>query len=200
MIEDIFKIPFYKTSLNLDNETLNEFCNDLVTKQKRIRNLSILGGVQSGEIGEEDSNNNPAVFSLATNITKHSALFAKEIGIVHELSIGSLWANIGGYKDSHRYHHHPHSMLGGVYYANAPKDCGSIRFYHPYWETMQYDWNKNTVNENTPYTIGTMDMPVTSNTLYIFPNWLNHSVEPNLNKKEKRISIAFNMFKSEGLY
>ncbi len=32
--------------------------------------------------------------------------------------------------------------------------------------------------------------------LYLFPNWLNHSVEPNLNKKQKRISIAFNMFKN----
>src|SRR6056300_1616693 len=197
MLESIFKIPFYKTSLNLDNETLAKFCNDLVTKQKRIRNVSILGGVQSGEIGEEDSNNNPAVFSLATSITKHSTFFAKEIGIVDELSIGSLWANIGGYKDSHRYHHHPHSMLGGVYYVSAPKDCGSIRFYHPYWETMQYDWNKNTVLESNAYTIGTMDMPVSSNTLYLFPNWLNHSVEPNLNKKEKRISIAFNMFISQ---
>ena len=34
-------------------------------------------------------------------------------------------------------------------------------------------------------------MPAKENTLYIFPSWLKHKVEPNMNNDE-RISISFN--------
>ena len=190
MIESIFKIPFYKIGLTIDNKPLVSLANRL-HKQKRIRNLSILGGTQSDEIKGEDYE----ILPLAKAIVQHSKNFAKQIGVIEDIAIGSMWANIGGYKDCHRLHHHPHSLIGGVYYANAPKDCGTIRFYHPYWETMQYDWNKYTIKNVNSYNYGTVDMPATTGTLYLFPNWLNHSVEPNLNKKEKRISIAFNIFK-----
>ena len=36
-------------------------------------------------------------------------------------------------------------------------------------------------------------MPSIENYLYLFPSWLSHWVEPNLNKKEERISISFNL-------
>lgn len=191
MIESIFKIPFYKVYLDIDNKPLVSLSNKLL-KQNRIRNLSILGGTQSDEISGKDNE----VITLAQHIVKHSKVFARHIGLTEQLTIGSMWANVGGYKDCHRLHHHPHSLIGGVYYAKAPKDCGNIRFYHPYWETMQYDWNTTTLNNANEYSYGTRDMEAATGWLYLFPNWLNHSVEPNLNKKQKRISIAFNMFKN----
>ena len=30
------------------------------------------------------------------------------------------------------------------------------------------------------------------NVIYLFPAWLKHSVQPNLNKNEERISFSFN--------
>ena len=61
---------------------------------------------------------------------------------------------------------------------------------------MQYDWNTSTLNRPNEYSYGSRDLEAATGWLYLFPNWLNHSVEPNLNKKQKRISIAFNMFKN----
>ena len=191
MIESIFRIPFYKVYLDIDNKPLVSLSKKLL-KQNRIRNLSVLGGTQSDEISGKDKE----VHSLAQHIVKHSKVFARHIGLTEQLTIGSMWANVGGYKDCHRVHHHPHSLIGGVYYVSAPKDCGNIRFYHPYYETMQYDWNTSTLNRPNEYSYGSRDLEAATGWLYLFPNWLNHSVEPNLNKKQKRISIAFNMFKN----
>ena len=42
-----------------------------------------------------------------------------------------------------------------------------------------------------------MCKPVAENTLYLFPGWLNHFVNPNLNKTEERISISFNTYAKE---
>ena len=33
--------------------------------------------------------------------------------------------------------------------------------------------------------------------LYLFPSYLYHSVSPNENKKEERISVSFNMVQEE---
>ena len=36
-------------------------------------------------------------------------------------------------------------------------------------------------------------LPSIENGLYLFPSWLKHYVKPNMNKKEERISISFNL-------
>ena len=35
-------------------------------------------------------------------------------------------------------------------------------------------------------------MPVKEGKLILFPSWLKHGVQPNLNKTESRISVSFN--------
>ena len=36
------------------------------------------------------------------------------------------------------------------------------------------------------------------NRLVLFPSWLEHSVEPNLNPDKKRISFSFNFITAQG--
>ena len=36
-------------------------------------------------------------------------------------------------------------------------------------------------------------LPAEKNLLYIFPSYLYHTVEPNLNKEENRISLSFDI-------
>ena len=60
---------------------------------------------------------------------------------------------------------------------------------------MQYDWSNrgdqwSKFDKQNSIIWLTEVMP---GRLYIFPSWLRHDVEPNLNKKEKRISISFNL-------
>ena len=50
-----------------------------------------------------------------------------------------------------------------------------------------------TPSDYNNYNSGTWWLPSEENNLYLFPSWLKHRVEPNLNKNENRISISFNL-------
>ena len=65
-------------------------------------------------------------------------------------------------------------------------------FFRPGYDTFTFDWN-NYQKAWNPYNSATWKIPPTNNTLLLFPSWLNHTVDPNMNKKEKRISISFNL-------
>ena len=56
-----------------------------------------------------------------------------------------------------------------------------------------YDWHGSKFDSLTRYTYGNINGKSVENKMYIFPSYLMHDVTPNLNKEEKRISIAFNL-------
>ena len=89
-------------------------------------------------------------------------------------------------------HSHPCSVFSGSFYVKVPKDSGSIVFRHPISNLMDSYWINDTVNF-TEFTSCTWKFTPNENDLLIFPSWLEHYVEPNMNKKEERISIAFNL-------
>ena len=57
-----------------------------------------------------------------------------------------------------------------------------------------YFLNVENPEEVNTYNARTWWMPSEVNMLYLFPAWLNHSVELNKNKTEERISISFNTY------
>ena len=103
----------------------------------------------------------------------------------------NFWININEYKDYNITHKHPGALISGVYYVKTPKDCGNIIFEHPS-ESFQSEW-RMTPSDYNNYNSGTWWLPSEENNLYLFPSWLKHRVEPNLNKNENRISISFNL-------
>jgi uncharacterized protein (TIGR02466 family) len=84
-------------------------------------------------------------------------------------------------------------MLSGVFYVKCPPNCGNIVFNHPTEKTQQYDWAGNKFETLGKYSYGNINGQSIENRLYMFPSWLEHYVTPNMNKNEKRISIAFNL-------
>jgi hypothetical protein len=92
------------------------------------------------------------------------------------LHISNLWVNIssrGAYNSIHN-HLNPISLpISGVLYLQVPSDSGDFIVYDP-------------IDVNNSYRFSP-----TPKTLLLFPPSLFHSVEPNLNNKD-RISIAFN--------
>ena len=187
-IQELFKTPIYKVKLNLDNKIMKDYCFTLQKKDKG-RCISNLGGWQSNDL----IGIHKPLMKMIQEIVDHSNIFANNIGLKTPVKMGNCWININGYKDYNREHSHPHSILSGVYYLNTPKNCGNIFFKHPCNDYFNYDWdNKNIVNKNE-YTSPEWWLPSTEGNLYIFPGWLTHYVKPNLNKKEKRISLSFNI-------
>ena len=188
---DIFKTPLYYTELSLDNKAMASYCTSMSQKSKG-RTLSNSGGWQSDNL---DGVHKP-LNSLFTEITKHLAEFNKALKLNMSDKLGNLWVNINGYKDTNIDHIHPNCLISGVYYIQTPNDCGNIYFSHPAYTAFQYDWN-NDKQKSAPfndYNSSQWWFPSRVGRLYLFPSWLYHHVQPNMNKREKRISISFNSF------
>ena len=189
MISNIFQIPVYQNELEIDNQSLSKYCIQLSHKDKG-RTISNIGGWQSNDFKEND--NSMLIKSLWPNIKKHAIQFGKEINLNVKGSLDNLWVNVNGYKDSNAVHNHPGCLVSGVYYIKTHKDCGNITFYHPSHLLLPYDW-RHKIDEYNSYNSSTWWYPSIESILYLFPSWLEHSVNPNLSKKEKRISVSFNI-------
>ena len=188
-IQNIFVTPIYKTKLKIDNEIIKSFCLNLQKQSKGVIKSNV-GGWQSRHLTDKDK----PILGLTKEILKHTSNFANELKFNKpNLDLGNMWVNINGYKDFNTMHNHPDALISGVYYINTPKKCGNIKFYHPAYELICYDWIDSTFKEFNDYTASNWWLPAEVGKLYLFPSWLKHVVEPNLNKKEKRISISFNL-------
>jgi len=187
-IVDIFKTPIYFKDLKLNTKSMRDYCISL--KEKNISvSKSNVGGWQSDNL---DGTRLP-LNDLFLEIEKHCSKFTSKIGLKDILSLDNAWININYYKDFNSEHIHCHSKISGVFYIQTPKDCGNIEFVSSDAHMRSYDWNANTVKTPNEYTAGHWFMPSIENRLYLFPSWLLHKVQPNLNPKKERISISFNL-------
>ena len=186
-IHEIFKVPVYGTKLTQDTKTISNYCLSL-SKKSKGRFHSNSGGWQSDILNKIDR----PLKSLCDNIMSHSSIFLTNLGFKGKLLLNTLWININGYRDFNLIHKHDHSFISGVYYVQTPKDCGNIQFLHPGLDVFEVEWNNRGQDYNR-FNSTQWSFPAVSNSLYLFPSWLKHYVEPNVNKKEKRISISFNV-------
>ena len=195
MIDEIFKIPLYNTTLSLDTKSIRSYCLSL-SKKSKGRVVSNEGGWQSEALTFSkfkylDLSERP-LKPLCDSILYHGNQFLKELEFSGEIYINNLWTNINSYRDSNELHKHDNCLISGVYYVSTPKDSGKIIFHRPGYDTFTHEWNKAQSDYNN-YNSAIWRIPPSSNTLLLFPSWLNHKVAPNMNKKEKRISISFNL-------
>jgi len=113
----------------------------------------------------------------------------------------NMWANINKRYSHNRNHIHPGGLWSGVYYIQAPKDSGRIWFTDPRSEAHmilpRYKTRPNFTWREVYYE------PIPGR-LIIFPAWLMHEVEPNLNKEFEetdsqgwRYSISFNFMQGK---
>jgi uncharacterized protein (TIGR02466 family) len=188
-IHDIFKVPVYKTQLNLDIKKLQSFCNEY-QQNNTGRIISNVGGYQSNDLPLNDASLHP----LIKEINIHSSKFAKEFINNNEQALSNIWININSYKDTNKSHNHTGCDISGVYYVKTPDDCGDIVFEHPAIDVLNYysPEPSKPSKEFNEYNSSTWWKPAVENSLYLFPGWLKHYVRLNLNETEERISISFN--------
>lgn len=109
-----------------------------------------------------------------------------------QLYITNSWTAKSFTDESHHNHHHPNSVISGVLYLQSFSNSGNIKFHHksPLKNSFNFTYNF------TDYNIFNSDIwsyAPTTGELLLFPSWLNHEVEKNLNE-EPRIIIGFNTF------
>jgi uncharacterized protein (TIGR02466 family) len=149
--------------------------------------LSNLGGYQSNDLKF-----NLIFLPLLKLIEIEANHLASNIEIKNNLKIDNFWLNVNAYRDLNKCHTHPHSILSGSFYVETPKNCGSIVFRHPYHSIIEMFWNNHTLKYNK-FNSTIWEFFPSEGQLLIFPSWLEHYVEPNMNEKKERISISFNL-------
>ena len=190
VIHEIFKVPIYSVELDLDIKKLQLYCKEYENKDNVGRIRSNTGGYQSNNLSLDDD----PLQHIIKEVEIHSNIFAKSF-LNSKQTILNIWFNINRYKDSNQMHCHPRCGVAGTYYIKTPKDCGTIEFEHPGdYIIEQYNYDHNHMDEDNynAYNATRWWLPVTENTLYLFPAWLKHRVKPNDNKNEERISMSFN--------
>jgi uncharacterized protein (TIGR02466 family) len=104
-------------------------------------------------------------------------------------AFSGCWANINGKLAANFVHNHPLSFLSGVYYVQAPEDCGNLFFVDPRPASVV---TAVPVAQLSPWTFQKVVYQPKAGRLLIFPSWLGHGVEPNLSDLE-RVSVSFNV-------
>ena len=183
----IFSVNIYKEKLDIKNKPLINYLLKL-KKDSNGRKISNPTGWQSFIVDV----NQDIFLHLNKEIQKKIQKYVESIPLNNRFQISSVWGNINGYKDFNMPHTHGHSVISGIYYLKTPTNCGRLCFYNPAQEGIGYLWLsciKKFTTQNSPV----WKIDVKEGDLILFPSWLKHGVDPNLNKKEDRISLAFNI-------
>ena len=131
----------------------------------------------------------PAFADLKRLLTRHAATFARELAWDQKPKLDSLWVNLLKSGGSHSGHIHPHSIISGTFYVEAPPGSGAIRFEDPRLAMMMA----------APPRLPDAPEPLRSfvtiepapGMLLMWESFLRHEVLPGKTKAE-RLSISFN--------
>jgi|TARA_X000001388_G_scaffold23776_1_gene16253 uncharacterized protein (TIGR02466 family) len=184
----IFSVNIYKEQLNIKNKPLINYLLKLKKQDSKGRNISNPTGWQSFDLNVGQN----VFLELAKEIETNFVKYINSIPLYNKFFISSMWGNINGYKDYNLPHAHGNSVISGVYYLKIPSESGRVCFYNPAHEGIDYLW-EYCLKEFTPQNSSSWKIDVKDGDLLLFPSWLKHAVEPNLNKKEHRMSLAFNI-------
>ncbi len=181
----------------LNSELLNKIYDEKKADEKGLQrsNLKGLGGWHS-----KNSLHQKAEFrSLADKILNAGNRISTDLGYNPEfrLAIGQMWSIINPPGGANRAHIHPNCVWSGVYYVQTPDKSGDIEFIDPRTQNLAHQPFYSLGRKRLPPTSPVTNVRPYAGQMLIFPNWLYHSVEPNLSSRSgeeaDRIVIAFNL-------
>ena len=133
----------------------------------------------------------PAFADLARLLTRHAAAFARDCAfdLPRKPRLDSLWVNLLKSGGRHSGHLHPHSILSGTFYVEAPRGSGAIGFEDPRLPLMMAAPLRRADAAEDLQTFVTVEPR--PGLLLMWESWLRHEVRPGAAKAE-RLSISFN--------
>ena len=126
----------------------------------------------------------PAFAELARLLARHAVSFARDCAFQRpgKPRLDSLWVNLLKSGGHHSGHIHPHSIISGALYVEAPASAGAIRFEDPRLPLMM-------AAPVRPDTF--VNVQPRPGLLIMWESWLRHEVLPGTGKGD-RLSISFN--------
>ena len=131
----------------------------------------------------------PAFADLKRMLTRHAAAFARELAWDARPRLDSLWVNLLKSGGQHGGHIHPHSILSGTLYVEAPPGSGPIRFEDPRLPMMMAAPVRVPCAAEHLRTF--VEVEPRPGMLLMWESWLRHEVRPGMGRGE-RLSISFN--------
>lgn len=133
----------------------------------------------------------PAFGELQRRLLRHASGLAGDLSfdLGRKLRLDSLWVNLLKPGGHHSAHIHPHSILSGTFYVEAPAGSGDIRFEDPRLPMMMAApvRREDAPEELRPF----VSIAPTNGLLLMWESWLRHEVLPSQAKAD-RLSISFN--------
>jgi len=131
----------------------------------------------------------PIFADLARLLSRHAAIFARDLGWEVRPKLDSLWANLLKGGGQHSGHIHPHSILSGTFYVEVPAGSGAIRFEDPRLGLMMAaPTRRGDASEDLRPFVTVAPRP---GLLLLWESWLRHEVLAGSGKGE-RLSVSFN--------
>jgi uncharacterized protein (TIGR02466 family) len=133
----------------------------------------------------------PNFADLRRLLASRAALFAKDLAfdLPRKPKLDSLWVNLLKPGGHHAGHIHPHSILSGSLYVEAPQGSGAIRFEDPRLPMMMAaPVRRDDAPEELRAFVSVEPRP---GLLLMWESWLRHEVLPGRAGGE-RLSISFN--------
>jgi len=186
---DIFPIKVMNKELGMDIPQLEKQCLDYM-RNNIGRIVTNRGGYQTNELPKEEFP------ELIEKVEQTCSEYMKEIFKADvNIKVSNYWMNVNNYRDYNLKHNHPETLLTVVYYIKTPVDSGDLVLAN---NPMVHWWGHPYTRESW-WSLGWYNSPELffqprEDTILIFPGWVDHHVEPNLNSDEHRISIAFNTY------
>jgi uncharacterized protein (TIGR02466 family) len=110
-----------------------------------------------------------------------------------EFYITQSWLNVSEPGGSHGSHAHQNSIISGVFYISSPVGDG-ISFYDPNIKIKRVIKIDPDIENPSQWSGEITTAQLVTNTLVLFPSWLDHGVPFNSEQTETRISLAFNVY------
>jgi len=195
---NLFSVPIQTTKLELNIDSLIEFCYEMKRKDEKGIEKSNLGGWHSDNIINETHTEFVKLLNEieeAVNIYHRDMQFKK----IYYQKLDMIWVNINQKGHTNVYHDHPYSILSGAFYlTKTKKEPSPIVFRHPFSDINTYFWNDTIIEEWNTVNSGEWKMKPEPNILIIFPSWVKHKVDMNKEDTD-RISFSFNtqLFETE---
>ena len=182
----LFATPFWQTKVEgVDNESIKEYCYKLRDNTKGVI-ISNRGGFHSQEVLKPLPD---ALQNFFNQVTLWANNYCAQITNINDLVIGNWWVNINPKFTYNRRHDHQRSILSGVYYV----DCEGENIGHLIVERDDnMEFFAGRYQNSSPICLNSFRMLPYTGFLLMFPAWTHHSVEANLEDRD-RISIAFNL-------
>jgi uncharacterized protein (TIGR02466 family) len=133
----------------------------------------------------------PAFADLRKLLTAHATKFADEVAfdLNRKPKLDSMWVNLLNFGGHHTAHIHPHSIISGTIYIEAPNGSGSIRFEDPRLGMMMAAPVRKPDAPEDGQSFVTVDPR--PGMILLWESWLRHEVLAGKAKAE-RLSISFN--------